>query len=191
MRKSMMLSALIGLLVVALVGAQQIDFTPPRVVYDGSGNIVPSASDSKDMGLSSALWRTAYVTRSIQGAKSVALTDEVAADITLVAITSLDGVVGVIEYGAIAKDAGDVQAAKGSVSLAAINDTDTEVCTVGVIDAEVSAVSVGTLSCVVACDADETNAVMVTLNCDTTLTTTAFTGYVRYDLQTMNALTPQ
>ena len=184
-------SGLVALVFAVAAGAQQIDFTPPRVVLDPSGNMVPSSSDALDAGLTSALWRTVYTTRSIQGAKTVALTDEVAADMTLIAIASLDGVAGVVEYAAIAKDAGDVQTAKGSVSLAAINDTDTEVCTVGLLDAEVSAVSVGTLSCVVGCDADETDAVMLTLDCDTTLTTTSFVGYVRYDLQTLNALTPQ
>jgi len=179
------------LLAVGFVGAQQIDFTPPRVVYDVSGNIVPSASDSKDMGLSSALWRTAYVTRSIQGSKSKALTDAAAATPFMTVAVPTDGWVGgELGWTATSLSGSDQLTTVGSIRFAGAATSTTPVCTIDVIDADLAAVSGGanTLVCtwtnvVVA----QTCALSVT--CTNNLVgTQAITLYGRPDMQIVATL---
>jgi len=190
MRKSV-IPALIGLLlVVGFVGAQQIDFTPPRVVYDVSGNIVPSSSDSKDMGLSSALWRTTYVTRSIQGSKTKALTESSATDVVQIAIPNGDFADFQIQWTVFASDSTDHQTVTGYTAFSCVNKADTETCTTADIHADLNSVSAGTLTCTETTSAG-TNAVMFTLNCVSSLTQTTLDAYVRLALLNSQTLTPQ
>ena len=190
MRKSV-IPALIGLLlVVGFVGAQQIDFTPPRVVYDVSGNIVPSASDSKDMGLSSALWRTAYVTRSIQGAKTKTLTESSATDVVQIAIPNGDFADFEIRWTVFASDGTDHQTVTGHTAFSCVNKADTETCATADVYADINPVSAGTLTCTETTAAG-TNAVMFTLNCVSSLTQTTLDAYYRLDMLNAQTVVPQ
>lgn len=109
-----------------------------------------------------------FVAHEYQG--TVAFTDNTKADLLLIPISDTDVAAGTFSYSAKEAGAGIIISNSGLAQFSCVNESDAEVCTITMQAAETTAVdgdSGATMACTAAIDADETNAVMLNLTCDT------------------------
>lgn len=174
--------------------ARAIYLNPPAGQPIYTELLSPPVNDTWDTGIAAANYRTAYLSRSIQGSKSKALTESAATAVTQIAVPQTAGANyadATIEWVVYAADATDSQTRKGSTYLTAVNKAGTETCTVGDVGTTVAAVSAGTLTCTTSCITGLTDVVQFALNCVSSLTQTTLTAQVRLDMMQPNTVTPQ
>jgi len=120
-------------------------------------------------------------------------TDNAKLDLALVPVGSNGGIMGTFSYGALESGGGVVIANSGVMNFACVNEADAEVCTVAdpagaALPTEVSAVdgsSGATMACTPGIDADEANAVMFHITCDTS-SSAGGTAYWKLELTNIN-----
>lgn len=163
------------------------------------GSINPYDSDTYNVGRSNILYQTGYLSRSIQGSKTFALTDGAAAAafVRIAVPQTVDSnfAGGDVIWTATAKDATPhVQALSGRLKFSAVNNAGTEVCAVDPTAAVTApnANSSGTLSCTMSCASNAADTVDLMATCDTSLgTPTGLTLYYRLDMPKTQTITPQ
>lgn len=164
-------------------------------VYFGS-TISPSVTDVMPIGDSAALWQHLYLTRSIQGSKSKALTEGAATTVTRIAVAQTAAANyggGRSGYTVYASDGTDSQSLQGDVRYSFVNKAGTETCTIGEVGMPVLSESAGasTLTCTWTCATAAADAVDIQANCTSSLVQTTFTAETRGDMQKPNTWTPQ
>jgi hypothetical protein len=160
----------------------------------GGGDLTPGVSDGIQIGSVTALVQNTFISRSIQGSKSKALTESSATAVTQIAVPQTAGANyadATIEWVVYATDGTDSQTLKGSSYLTAVNKAGTETCTVGAVGTAINAVSAGTLTCSASCITGLTDVVQFALNCVSSLTQTTLTAQARLDMMQPNTVTPQ
>ena len=128
-------------------GAQLVGF---GATVGFSVGINPNASDAFNNGSSANNWQNVYVSRSIQGAKSKALTDAAAATAFMtVAVPTNGWVGGELIWTATSVSGADQLTKQGAIRFAGATNNVTPVCTVNVIGTDLAATSGGanTLVC--------------------------------------------
>jgi hypothetical protein len=95
-----------------------------------------------------------------------AFVDETPLDLILFAFADERHVTGTLTYSATVANGTNVQAVFGIAAFACINQGDTEACTLTMQAAEAQAADGGSLVCTPAFDVDETNAVMLIVECN-------------------------
>lgn len=158
--------------------------------------VVPPVHDGGTLGgsLGTYSWQSTYLTRSIQGSKTKALTEGAATAVTQIAVPQTAGTNfadATVQWAVYASDGTDSQVRKGSTYLAAVNKAGTETCTVGDVGTTQVAVSAGTLTCTTSCITGLTDAVQFALNCTSSLTQTTLNALARLDMMEPNTVTPQ
>jgi len=154
-------------------------------------DITPVPTDDESLGDDDQHWMHLYTSRGIQGAKTVSVDDETATDFALVAIADGEAAIGTVYFGAFAGTSG--ASSMNSAYFACNNASDTETCDIDEIGTE-SQGSPGsdTIACTPAIDTDETDAVMFAVTCDQEDDDEdAMTFYYRFDMLTINTITPQ
>lgn len=178
-----------------LSSGNDVSFTPTSGNTYFYSNAVLTPTDSRDIGNASILAKSLYLTRSIQGSKSKALTESSATSFTQVAVPQTAGAnyaAGEVIYTVYATDGTDSQTLQGRVAFSAVNKAGTETCSIGVAYTEVLAVSTAsTLTCTHTCVTGLTDAVQIASNCVSSLTQTTFTIESRLDMPRPNTVTPQ
>jgi hypothetical protein len=157
------------------------------------GTLYPATNDTFGVGTAGQQAINFYLSRSIQGSKSAALTDNVAKAFVRVAVADDDYEGGTILYTAYAEDtATDArQVTQGEVRVACLNNSGTEACAFSV-PAEVSTVTAGTLPCTFSAASAVADTIDLSATCNTSLAaTTTLTFEWRMDLQSTATLTPQ
>lgn len=171
-------------------------------VYNGTGgyaftrlNFNP-VNDTSDIGQNGAFWKTAYLSRSIQGSKSKALveatpTSPVRISVPQTALANYGG--GSVGYTVYATDGTDSQSLVGDVRFAMVNKAGAETCTPGEVGTPVLAESAGgsTLTCTWTCSTAAADTVDLFANCTSSLVQTTFTVESRGNMQKPNTWTPQ
>ena len=177
--------------------------TANRILQVGNGflggvmipsTFFPDVTDTRNFG-DSRMWANGFISRSIQGSKSKALTESSATSFTQVAVPQTAGAnyaAGEVIYTVYATDGTDSQTLQGRVAFSAVNKAGTETCSIGLAYTEVLAVSTAsTLTCTHTCVTGLTDAVQIASNCVSSLSQSTFTIESRLDMPRPNTVTPQ
>jgi hypothetical protein len=156
-----------------------------------TGILYPNGDDGKDIGSASNKVKELYVSRSIQGSKVKALTEGSPTSVVQIAIPDEDFFEVTFRWAVFADDGTDHQILKGEYLLVCINKDGSEACTAGSNHADISNLSTGTLTCSESIDVSGSNAVIITLDCDSSLTQTTLDAYYRLDMLNPQTVTPQ
>jgi len=172
--------------------AGALQFDGWGAIYFGAG-LYPQTDDTRPFGTASARWTALYLSRSIQGSKSKALTDNTATAFVRLAVADDDYEGCGIVYTAFAEDtATDArQTLTGRTYAAILNNSGTEAVAFSTGDSAVL-VTAGTFTCTF----DGASAVADTIDlratCDTSLAaTTTLTFEYRLDCPSTVTVTPQ
>jgi hypothetical protein len=120
------------------------------------------------------------------------LTDAVATAVVRIPVASGAGTGGTLTFTVFATNATDHQTLTGMLYFNAVNKAGTETCTdPTIVGTALNSNSTGTLTCTYACDETPANAVDITFNCDTSLTSTTFEAYTNVELVGPGVPAPQ
>lgn len=163
-------------------------------------NLAPNASDTSGIGFNTQLVTNVYLSRSIQGSKTKALTESSATAAWDCALAASAHTGGTLNYCVYAADATDFQERCASIRVAAVNKAGTTTCGISTVtgnttvnettDANAVALSTGTLTYAVTC-ADTTNSFSISFNAVSSLTQTTLQSESRWDIMTPATCTPQ
>lgn len=159
-------------------------------LFLGSAYIYPNASDAFTLGDTSKLYSNLFLTRSIQGSKSKALTDNTATAFVRLTVADDDYEGCHVIYTAYAEDA-DTDARQtrtGGVYFAILNTSGTETCAASTGDSAVL-VTAGTLACTFDCNSASAATIDLRATCDTSLDAAAETLTFEYRLDCPSTLT--
>lgn len=169
------------------------------VFLRGVLSLETETTDFTDLGNAVRNFKSAYLSRSIQGSKSKTLTDAAAAvSFVRIAVPQTVGANyagGTVVWTAFAADATPhTQSLSGRETFTAVNNAGSEVCTVDPTAAVTApnANSSGTLACTLSCANVAADTVDLQVTCDTSFgTPTAMTFFYRLDMPVPNTVTPQ
>jgi hypothetical protein len=153
--------------------------------------LYPAAADSENLGAVASTVAVAYLTRSIQGSKTKALTEGAATTVATVGVPQTAGsnfAAGEVLYTVYATDGTDTQTLNGSAFFSAVNKAGTEACQLTDDQIGTEASSSGTLVCTVACAVGLTDVVGITFDCTSSLAQSTLNALVRFDMQQPNTL---
>ena len=158
-----------------------------------NGAITWNTSDAADIGSATVLARSLFLTRSIQGSKSKALTDNTATAFVRLAVADDDYEGCGVIYTAYAEDtATDArQTRTGRIHAAILNNSGTETVAFSTGDSAVS-VTAGTFTCTFDGNSASADTIDLRATCDTSLAaTTTLTFEYRLDCPSTVTVTPQ
>lgn len=158
-----------------------------------SSGLIGGASDTFDFGSTFNYWRSLYLSRGIQGAKTKALTDAAAAvSVWSCAIPTSDYLGGDLIWSAKSTDATDFRLTQGTIRFAGINKAGTTTCTIGVIGTDLTASSNGnTLVCTWTNVASTTNCLLSATCTDNTGGSQTMVMNSRLNMPIPQTCTPQ
>jgi hypothetical protein len=169
-------------------------------VYYNTSIFQPESSDVVDLGTSAKLFANAYLSRSIQGSKSKALTESSATAAWDCALAAGAHTGGTLKYCVYAADATDQQERCADIRVAAVNKAGTTTCGLTTVtgnttvnettDANAAAINSGTLTYAVTCS-DTTDSFAISFNAVSSLTQTTLQSESRWDIMTPATCTPQ
>jgi hypothetical protein len=165
-------------------------------VYYANSILSPEADDSVTLGVAATKYSTSYVSRSIQGSKSKALTESSATSFVRIAVPQTAGANyggGSAVYTIYSTDGTDSQSLNGDIRWAMVNKAGTESCSIGEVGTPVLAESTGasTLTCTFTCATAAADTVDISANCVSSLVQTTFTAQYRLNMPQPNTVTPQ
>jgi hypothetical protein len=158
--------------------------------YMDTSKYSPVTGDADDIGVGNTPVKSLYLSRSIQGGKTVTLTETTATDLVSIAVPDGEFVEYQIRWTAFASDGTDHQTVSGTNVVSCVNKADTETCASQSLHTDANAVSAGTFTCTDATGTG-TNAVTFSLDCTSSLTQTTLDAYYRLDMLNPQTVTPQ
>lgn len=155
--------------------------------------LAPVTADSDTLGRSDSLYGHAYLSRSIQGSKTKALTETVATPLVQIAVPVGGYLAGTITVDVNCSDGTDWAGYGSRVVIRCHNKAGTETCGLNSGDTLASSGTGGASisSYTIASDNSPTNAVNITANVTCSLTQNVLDAYWRLDLLTPQTVTPQ
>jgi hypothetical protein len=156
--------------------------------------IWPGSTDSGSWGISSVPFQSAYLSRSIQGSKSKALTEGAATEFVRISIANQTTVSGSLRAAVEATDGSALQEQQNFIQFSCRNLAGVESCNMsGTTDAQAvsETLSSGTLTCDYNTSSGLTDAIGFAVNCTSSLTQTSLNVKYRFDLLTPATVTPQ
>lgn len=143
--------------------------------------IYTTTTDATDLGRSAELFKSLYLSRSIQGSKTKALTESSATTVFTIALADKAVTSGTVMWAVHAADATNTQMVSNEFGFDCLNEADTEACTINNHGTDTDNTPTGTLTCTDAW-AYGTNTASFTLDCVSSLTQTTLNAYVRLDM---------
>jgi len=166
---------------------------------DGS-QFYPTANDADTLGISTALVKELFLSRSIQGSKTKALTAGAATTFVTVAVPQTDLVnfaSGEVIWTARASDATDIQTLQGRSAFNCVNKAGTETCAAIVTALNTLVAASGgagkdDLACTITAVTGLTDVIGLAANCASTeMTETSLVLSYRLDMPQANTVAPQ
>ncbi len=159
-----------------------------------NGNLNPLVTDSKNLGSSTKLVQHLYLSRSIQGSKSTALTDATATNFADVSIPQTGGAnyaAGFIVYTIFCEDASNQAVQSGRVQFACHNLAGTESCGFGTPDGVTLGDGTASIVAPVFTATGGADLVNILVDSDCTgVTPTTLNIQHRFDMQQVNTVAP-
>ena len=179
-----------------LSSGNDVSFTPTSGNAYFYSNAVLTPTDSRDIGSSAILARSLYLTRSIQGSKTRALTAATPTAAWDCAIAAGARTGGTIDYCVYGADATDYQYRCGAIKFSAVNKAGTTTCTMSPAapdqtnDGNAGAITSSTLTYAITCT-DTTDSFALLFNAASGLAETTLQVESRLNLMNPATCTPQ